>query len=176
MELGRSAPMLMSASPGRAAAMVPAPVERSQLRGHRQRSPNCNTDSGWLALTCLILVSRARGGGGPMPMMALAARCELRGGARQQSRFNNCGEGGPRSPLSLTTRAREALMMAGAGGATRAMGWRATATRVTTTAMGGLLMASPLSGARARGQRSHSNERLRVSNWIVQQLYYYAVK
>ena len=27
-------------------------------------------------------------------MMALAARCELRGGARQQSRFNNCGEGG----------------------------------------------------------------------------------
>ena len=34
-----SAPML-SASPGRAAAMVPAPVERSQLRGHRQRSPN----------------------------------------------------------------------------------------------------------------------------------------
>ena len=40
MELGRSAPMLMSASPGRAAAMVPAPVERSQLPGHRQRSPN----------------------------------------------------------------------------------------------------------------------------------------
>ena len=29
-----------------------------------------------------------------MPMMALAARCELRGGARQHSRFNNCGEGG----------------------------------------------------------------------------------
>ena len=28
-----------------------------------------------------------------MPMMALAARCELRGGARQHSRFNNCGEG-----------------------------------------------------------------------------------
>jgi hypothetical protein len=35
----------------------------------------------------------------------------------------------PRSPLSLTTRAREALMMAGAGGATRATGWRATAIR-----------------------------------------------
>ena len=33
-----------------------------------------------------------------MPMMALAARCELRGGARQHSRFNNCGEGG----LALT--------------------------------------------------------------------------
>src|SRR5580658_10982937 len=26
-------------------------------------------------------------------MTALAARCELGGGARQQSRFNNCGEG-----------------------------------------------------------------------------------
>ena len=38
LELGRSAPMLMSASPGRAAAMVPAPVERSELPGHRQRS------------------------------------------------------------------------------------------------------------------------------------------
>ena len=31
--------------------------------------------------------------------------------------------------LLLTTRAREALMMAGAGGATRARGWRATAIR-----------------------------------------------
>jgi len=40
MELGRSAPMLTWASPSRAAAMVPAPVEGSQLRGHRQRSPN----------------------------------------------------------------------------------------------------------------------------------------
>jgi hypothetical protein len=40
MALGRSAPMLTSASPGRAAAMVPAPVARSQLPGHRQRSPN----------------------------------------------------------------------------------------------------------------------------------------
>ena len=38
-------------------------------------------------------LARARGWG-PMPMMALAARCELRGGARQHSRFNNCGEGG----------------------------------------------------------------------------------
>ena len=37
MELGRSAPMLTSASPGRAAAMVPAPVERSEVRGHRQQ-------------------------------------------------------------------------------------------------------------------------------------------
>ena len=35
MELERSAPMLMSASPGRAAAMVPAPIARRELRGHR---------------------------------------------------------------------------------------------------------------------------------------------
>ena len=39
------------------------------------------------------------------------------------------GEGGPCSPLLLPTRAREALMMAGAGGAMRATGWRATAIR-----------------------------------------------
>ena len=38
-------------------------------------------------------------------------------------------DGGPRSPLLLPTRACEALMMAGAGGATRARGWRATAIR-----------------------------------------------
>ena len=37
MELGRSAPMLTWASPGRAAVMVPAPVEGRELRGHRQR-------------------------------------------------------------------------------------------------------------------------------------------
>ena len=35
----------------------------------------------------------------------------------------------PRSPLLLPIRACEALMMAGAGGATRARGWRATANR-----------------------------------------------
>ena len=40
MELGRPAPMLTSAWPGRAAAMVPAPVEGREVRGHRQRSPN----------------------------------------------------------------------------------------------------------------------------------------
>ena len=40
LELGRSAPMLTSASPDRAAAMVPAPIERSELPGHRQRSEN----------------------------------------------------------------------------------------------------------------------------------------
>jgi hypothetical protein len=37
---GDRPPMLMSASPGWAATMVPAPVERVELRGHRQRSPN----------------------------------------------------------------------------------------------------------------------------------------
>ena len=36
-------------------------------------------------------------------------------------------ENSPRSPLLLPIRACEALMMAGAGGATRARGWRATA-------------------------------------------------
>ena len=40
MALGRSAPMLMSAWPGQAAAMMPAPVGRSQLRGHRQQIGN----------------------------------------------------------------------------------------------------------------------------------------
>ena len=66
---------------------------RCELRGGaRQHSRFNNCGEGGLALTCLIMVSRARGGGAPM--MALAARCELRGGARQHSRFNNCGEGG----------------------------------------------------------------------------------
>ena len=37
LELGRPAPMLTSASPDRAAAMVPAPIERSELPGHRQQ-------------------------------------------------------------------------------------------------------------------------------------------
>ena len=44
-------------------------------------------------------------------MMALAARCELRGGARQQSRFNNCGEGGrfvvARAKLNRQTKRRQ---------------------------------------------------------------------
>ena len=38
LALGRPAPMLTAASPDRAAAMVPAPVKRSELPGHRQRS------------------------------------------------------------------------------------------------------------------------------------------
>ena len=83
-----------------------------------------------LALTCLILVSRARGGWAPMPMMALAARCELGGGARQQSRFNNCGEGTRVNLLDLgLARARGwgADADDGTGGAVRARGWRATA-------------------------------------------------
>ena len=82
MELGRSAPMLRSASPGRAAAMVPAPVEgRGGTGSSATIAKFCSTDSGALV------------------------------------------------HLYFTTRAREALMMAGAGGATRARGWRATAIR-----------------------------------------------
>ena len=40
MARGRSAPLLMSLRLVGAAALVPAPVERIELRGHRQRSPN----------------------------------------------------------------------------------------------------------------------------------------
>ena len=60
MALGRPAPMLTSASPGRAAAMVPAPVERSQLPGHRQRSPN---SAALTALTRFAALTRAREAG-----------------------------------------------------------------------------------------------------------------
>ena len=61
-------------------------------------------------------------------------------------------------------------MMAGAGGAMRATGWRATA---IGGKQGDWLTQPPY---RALHKESHSNERLRVSNWIVQRLYYYAVK
>ena len=79
------------------------------------------------------------------------ARRELGGGARQPSGFNNAVRGALvhlyRSPLA---RAREALMMAGAGGATRATGWRATAIRFQQFGEGGLvhLYRSPLARAR----------------------------
>ena len=43
-------------------------------------------------------------------MTALAARCELGGGARQHSRFNNCGEGGRRRALSPTFPAGELVI------------------------------------------------------------------
>ena len=79
-------------------------------------------------------------------------------------------ENSPRSPLLLSTRVREALMMAGAGGAVRATGWRATA-------MGGKQgdwQPNRLTGLLHK--EFDSNERLRVSNWIVHRLYYYAVK
>ncbi len=39
--------------------------------------------------------------------MMSAARRELWGGARQQSRFNNCGEGGPRILNCSPSRVRE---------------------------------------------------------------------
>jgi hypothetical protein len=56
-------------------------------------------------------------------------------------------------------------MMAGAGGAMRATGWRATAIRFQQFGEGG-----------PRSPSLSPTERLRVSNWIVQRLYYYAVK
>ncbi len=61
-------------------------------------------------------------------------------------------------------------MMAGAGGAMRATGWRATAIG------GNKAIAKPNRLTGLLHKESHSNERLRVSNWIVQRLYYYAVK
>ena len=87
-----------------------------------------NNHQNLAAFTTIAALSRARGGGAPM--MALAARCELRGGARQQSRFNNCGEGGGypacvRSQISgwrdrgLYPLARVAAEESGAG-----LGWR----------------------------------------------------
>jgi hypothetical protein len=56
----------------------------------------------------------------------------------------------PGNALLLPTRAREALMMAAAGGATRARGWRATAIRFQQFGEGGLvhLYCSPLARAR----------------------------
>jgi hypothetical protein len=49
MELGRSAPMLMSASPDRAAAMVPAPVRARPATGSSTTIAEfCSTDSGSL--------------------------------------------------------------------------------------------------------------------------------
>ncbi len=45
-------------------------------------------------------------------MTALAARCELGGGARQHSRFNNCGEGGALTCfVTPYARARGAALM-----------------------------------------------------------------
>jgi hypothetical protein len=60
----------------------------------------------------------------------------------------------PRSPSLSPTRAREALMMAGAGGAMRATGWRATAIRFQQFGEGARSMSSSLS--RFSGWRSRS--------------------
>ena len=56
----------------------------------------------------------------------------------------------------------------GTGGAMRARGRRATATNKA--------IANPTALPKALHKEFDSNERLRVSNWIVQRLYYYAVK
>ena len=62
LELGRSAPMLTAASPDRAAAMVPAPVKRSELPGHRQRS-QIPQHQQWYSVNRLrCRHARARGG------------------------------------------------------------------------------------------------------------------
>ena len=61
-------------------------------------------------------------------------------------------------------------MKVGVGGAMRATGWRAAA---IGGKQGDRLTQPPHQGF---VQRVHSNERLRVSNWIVQRLNYYAVK
>src|SRR5271167_5020030 len=79
------------------------------------------------------------------------------------------GEGAS-SPSLSPTRAREALMMAGAGGAMRATGWRATAIGANKA------IANATALPKALHEESDSNERLRVSNWIVHRLYHYAVK
>ena len=59
--------------------------------------------------------------------------------------------GGPRVPFLSPTRAREALMMAGAGGAMRATGWRATAIRFQQFGEGGPACTISLTHSRARG-------------------------
>src|SRR5271156_6989977 len=51
-----------------------------------------NNQQNLAELTMIAVVSRARGG--RPPMMVPSARRELGGGARQQSGFNNFGEGG----------------------------------------------------------------------------------
>ena len=76
----------------------------------------------------LSAFSRARvsspssGGGGGRGR----APAQQRGGCGSTARSR---ERGPSSPFLSPTRAREVLMMAGAGGAMRATGWRATAIR-----------------------------------------------
>ena len=107
MALGRSAPMVTSASPGRGGGDGGGAGRGQGGTGSSATIAKfCSTDSGAAAFTILPVVTRARARGGA-PMMALAARCELRGGARQHSRFNNCGEGDSAlTELSALTRAR----------------------------------------------------------------------
>ncbi len=69
---------------------------------------------------------------------------------------------GPRSPSLSPTRAREALMIAGAGGAMRATGWRATAIRFQQLGEGAtrwcrLLTTSPNSWPTAAARRRQNH-------------------
>ena len=102
--------MLMSASP---------------VRGRRGFDPAC---------TISLIHSRARGAddGGRR------RRDASYGVARDSHPVSTTAVRGlPRSPSLSPTRAREALMMAGAGGAMRATGWRATAIRFQQFGEGG---------------------------------------
>ena len=62
----------------------------------------------------------------------------------------------PRSPSLSPTRAREVLMIAGAGGAMRATGWRATTIRFQQFGEGGSVNQACCGHARARGGANSS--------------------
>ena len=82
LALGRSAPMLTSASPDRAAAMVPAPIARSELPGHRQQI-------GKSAALSVVPPAPPRRRRGPRQPFPLPSRARARGAARQfQIRFH----------------------------------------------------------------------------------------
>ena len=88
ISVGRSARTLRPALRGRGSSAQAPPnsaARRWTLSVHHCRSPH----------------ARARGDGAPM--MALAARCELRGGARQPSGFNNSVRGALMASLAERT-------------------------------------------------------------------------
>ena len=121
------------------ASMVAAPIERRQVRGHRQRSENLQHRQRGPRVPYLS-PTRAR----EALMMAGAGGAMRATGWRATAiRFQQFGEGGPRVPYLSPTRAREALMMAGAGGAMRATGWRATAIRFQQFGEGARVPSAP---------------------------------
>ena len=98
------------------------------------------------AFTFSVTLSRARGAddGGRR------RRDASYGVARDSHPVSTIRSGGPRSPSLSPTRAREALMMAGAGGAMRATGLRATAIRFQQFGQGARVhhLCHPLARAR----------------------------